>query len=258
MSKPKLVVVGAGMASGRVLEHLFETDPAAYDVTLFSAEPRGNYNRIMLSPVLSGEKTYEEIVTHDADWYRAHGVDCRFGESIVKIDRARKVVVSAGGETPYDKLLIATGSAPVMIPVPGRDFDGVMAYRDLDDVERISRQLVGLHRGRLVLRGDTRDILQDDGGVLRLVINAVNDVEGLLASLQNVDGVVSVQAVDGDDNTRLHLDVRVHPHEEAARHLPSWLDAQGLALFSLVHRRRTLEDVFLELGDVDVDQGEAA
>jgi len=137
MSKPKLVVVGAGMASGRVLEHLFETDAAAYDVTLFSAEPRGNYNRIMLSPVLSGEKTYEEIVTHDADWYRAHGVDCRFGETIVKIDRARKVVVSAKGETPYDKLLIATGSAPVMIPVPGRDFDGVMAYRDLDDVERM-------------------------------------------------------------------------------------------------------------------------
>ncbi|MCK4860956.1 MAG: hypothetical protein KAS85_03450, partial [Rhodobacteraceae bacterium] len=66
----KLVVIGAGMASGRMLEELFSLSPDTYDVTLFGAEPRGNYNRIMLSPVLAGEKTYDEIVTHDADWYR--------------------------------------------------------------------------------------------------------------------------------------------------------------------------------------------
>ncbi|MEM1160207.1 MAG: nitrite reductase large subunit NirB [Pseudomonadota bacterium] len=129
----KLVVIGAGMASGRVLEHLFEDAPGAYDVTLFGAEPRGNYNRIMLSPVLSGEKAYEEIVTHDADWYASKGVNCRFGEAVTGIDRARKVVVSEKGETPYDKLLIATGSAPFIIPVPGKDLPGVLAYRDLDD-----------------------------------------------------------------------------------------------------------------------------
>ena len=70
----KLVVIGAGMASGRMLEHLFDADPAAYEVTLFNAEPRGNYNRLMLSPVLSGEKTYEEIVTHDEAWYADHKV----------------------------------------------------------------------------------------------------------------------------------------------------------------------------------------
>ncbi|MEM7270249.1 MAG: nitrite reductase large subunit NirB, partial [Pseudomonadota bacterium] len=131
----KLVVIGAGMASGRALEHLFETAPDAYDVTLFGAEPRGNYNRIMLSPVLSGEKTYEEIVTHDADWYANHKVDCRFGERVASIDRARKVVVSDQGETAYDKLLIATGSQPFIIPVPGKDLPSVLTYRDLDDVE---------------------------------------------------------------------------------------------------------------------------
>ena len=86
------------MASGRALEHLFEADPGAYAVTLFNAEPRGNYNRIMLSPVLSGEKSYDEIVTHDADWYAAHGVTTRFGEAIAGIDRDRKVVVSASGD----------------------------------------------------------------------------------------------------------------------------------------------------------------
>ncbi|MEM9097452.1 MAG: nitrite reductase large subunit NirB [Pseudomonadota bacterium] len=129
----KLVVIGAGMASGRVLETLFETAPGAYDVTLFGAEPRGNYNRIMLSPVLSGEKTYEEIVTHDADWYAEHGVTCRFGEPVIGIDRARKVVMTDQGEAPYDKLVVATGSDPFIIPVPGKDLPGVITYRDLDD-----------------------------------------------------------------------------------------------------------------------------
>ncbi|CUH68450.1 Nitrite reductase [NAD(P)H] [Thalassovita gelatinovora] len=131
--KQKLVVIGAGMASGRALEHLFEQARDTYEVTLFNAEPRGNYNRLMLSPVLSGEKTYEEIITHDDDWYAANGVTCRFGEHVVKIDRARKVVVGQNGEAPYDKLLIATGSAPFIIPVAGKDLPGVVSYRDLDD-----------------------------------------------------------------------------------------------------------------------------
>jgi len=133
MSKQKLVVIGAGMASGRVLEHLFEAQPDEWDVTLFNAEARGNYNRIMLSPVLSGEKSYAEIVTHDDDWYAAHDVACRFGESVVKIDRAAKQVIGKNGAVAYDKLLIATGSAPFIIPVQGKDLPGVITYRDLDD-----------------------------------------------------------------------------------------------------------------------------
>ena len=96
--KQKLVVIGAGMASGRMLEHLFDADPGAYDVTLFGSEPRGNYNRIMLSPVLAGEKTYEEIVTHDADWYEEHGVQCQFGKTVTKIDRESKTVFADGVE----------------------------------------------------------------------------------------------------------------------------------------------------------------
>ena len=88
----KLVIIGAGMASGRVIEHLVEAAPAAYDITLFNAEPRGNYNRIMLSPVLSGDKTYEEIVTHDAAFYATHNVTCRFGERVAQIYRAAKTL----------------------------------------------------------------------------------------------------------------------------------------------------------------------
>ena len=134
----KLIVIGAGMASGRVLEHLFDAG-ADFDVTLFNAEPRGNYNRIMLSPVLSGEKTYEDIVTHDTDWYDANGVTCRFGERIASIDREAKTVTAENGDVlPYDKLVFGTGSNPFMIPLPGHDLEGVIAYRDLEDTQRMT------------------------------------------------------------------------------------------------------------------------
>src|SRR3972149_6564323 len=133
----KLVVVGAGMASGRMLEHMFKELPDAYDVTLFGAEPRGNYNRIMLSPVLAGEATFDEIVIHDTAWYAAHGVACRFGETITKIDRVAKTVHSRNGETPYDRLVIATGSAPFILSVAGKELQGVLSFRDFDDVNAL-------------------------------------------------------------------------------------------------------------------------
>ncbi|WP_147112768.1 nitrite reductase large subunit NirB [Tateyamaria sp. syn59] len=130
-----IIVIGAGMASGRALEHLFDAG-ADVNVTLFNAEPRGNYNRIMLSPVLAGDKTYEEIVTHDADWYEANGVTCRFGERVASVDRTAKTVTAENGDVlPYDKLIFGTGSNPFMIPLPGHDLDGVIAYRDLEDTE---------------------------------------------------------------------------------------------------------------------------
>lgn len=134
--KQNLVVIGAGMATGRVLEHLTEMDPGAYHITLFNAEPRGTYNRIMLSPVLSGEKNFDEIVTHDADWYATHGVCCRFGERVAGVDPVAKTVTSeTGAVLSYDKLLFGTGSDPVMIPLPGHDLAGVIAYRDLEDTQ---------------------------------------------------------------------------------------------------------------------------
>ncbi|MYZ50135.1 nitrite reductase large subunit NirB [Propylenella binzhouense] len=132
----KLVVIGNGMAAGRALEHLFEEAPGRYEVTLFGAEPRVNYNRIMLSPVLAGEKAYPDILIHDEAWYRRHGVRLRAGRKIVAIDRAAKTVTASDGtETPYDRLLLATGSDPIIIPLPGHRLPGVATFRDLDDVE---------------------------------------------------------------------------------------------------------------------------
>ncbi|WP_425456776.1 nitrite reductase large subunit NirB [Denitrobaculum tricleocarpae] len=138
MMRQKLVIIGNGMAPGRMLEHLFERAPETYDVTIFNAEPRVNYNRLMLSPVLSGEKSYQDIVTHDDDWYVAHGVTLHKSARVETIDRNRKRVTSATGiSADYDKLVIATGSNPFIIPIPGHDLEGVLVYRDLDDVERM-------------------------------------------------------------------------------------------------------------------------
>ncbi|MEM7695376.1 MAG: nitrite reductase large subunit NirB [Pseudomonadota bacterium] len=136
MDKKRLVVIGNGMAPGRVLERLFEAAPDLYDVTIFNAEPRVNYDRIMLSPVLSGEKTYDDIIIHDETWYADREITLHRGKRVDEIDREQKRVVAADGTAAeYDTLLIATGSNPFVIPVPGHDLPGVVTYRDLEDVE---------------------------------------------------------------------------------------------------------------------------
>ncbi len=150
--KKRLVIIGNGMAPGRMLEHLFEKDASVYDVTIFNAEPRVNYNRLMLSPVLSGEKTYEDIITHNDDWYAENGVTLHKGAKVEKIDREARTVTSESGITAsYDKLVIATGSSPFIIPVPGHDLPGVMVYRDLDDVEKMLDVAKG--KGKAVVIG---------------------------------------------------------------------------------------------------------
>ena len=150
--KQKLVVIGNGMAPGRALDRLFEIAPDAYDITIFNAEPRTNYDRIMLSPVLSGEKSYEEIVIHGDTWYEQHGVTLLKGRKVVKIDRAAKTVTAEDGTAvPYDKLIIATGSVPVVIPVPGNNLPGVLTYRDMDDVTAML--LAAQSRGTAVVIG---------------------------------------------------------------------------------------------------------
>jgi nitrite reductase (NADH) large subunit len=137
-AKERLVVVGNGMAAGRALEELLERAPGRYDITVLGAEPRVNYNRIMLSPVLSGEKTFEQIVTHDEAWYETNRITLMRGARATGIDRTARTVALESGETlPYDKLLIATGSLPIVIPVPGHTLPGVIGFRDLDDVDRM-------------------------------------------------------------------------------------------------------------------------
>ncbi|MBX9642509.1 MAG: nitrite reductase large subunit NirB [Novosphingobium sp.] len=134
----RLVVIGNGMAGCRAVEEILARDPARYAVTIFGAEPRVNYNRIMLSPVLAGEKSFDEIVLNDADWYAQNGISLVSGDPVVAIDRTTQTVVAQSGRVePYDRLLVATGSDPFIIPVPGHDLPGVVTFRDLDDVEKM-------------------------------------------------------------------------------------------------------------------------
>nr|WP_314629029.1 nitrite reductase large subunit NirB [uncultured Noviherbaspirillum sp.] len=134
MKKLKLVMVGNGMAGVRTLEELIRIAPDVYDITVFGAEPYANYNRILLSPVLAGEQTIQDIMLNDVDWYADNNITLHLGKTINRIDRLRRTVVAEDGtEAQYDRLLLATGSTPFMLPVPGKDLKGVISYRDIHD-----------------------------------------------------------------------------------------------------------------------------
>ncbi|AXK38177.1 nitrite reductase large subunit NirB [Crenobacter cavernae] len=136
MDRKKLVLVGNGMAGIRALEELFALAPDAYDVTVFGAEPHPNYNRILLSPVLAGEQDFCDIVLNDLAWYEEHNIRLYLNSKVEHIDRENKVVRAEDGtEVPYDVAILATGSQPFILPVPGRDLDGVLAYRDIADTQ---------------------------------------------------------------------------------------------------------------------------
>jgi nitrite reductase (NADH) large subunit len=133
-----LVVVGNGMAGCRAVEELIARDPGRYRITIFGAERYVNYNRIMLSPVLAGEKTFDQIVINGHDWYDDNGIELVAGDPIAAIDLTAKTVTARSGRTvTYDKLLIATGSDPFIIPVPGHDLPGVISFRDMNDVDHM-------------------------------------------------------------------------------------------------------------------------
>ena len=136
MKKMKLVMVGNGMAGVRTLEELLKIAPDLYDITVFGAEPHANYNRILLSPVLAGEMTIKDIMLNDVDWYAQNNITLHLNKTVTKIDRvARKVITADGMEVPYDRLLLATGSNPFILPVPGKDLPGVISYRDIADTD---------------------------------------------------------------------------------------------------------------------------
>ncbi|MDR3438212.1 nitrite reductase large subunit NirB [Telmatospirillum sp.] len=138
MEKKKLAVVGNGMAGIRTVEELLKLAPDLYDITVFGDEPRVNYNRIMLSPMLSGEKDFADIILNDAEWYEANGITLRSGVRVSAIDReARQVITETAELVPYDRLLLATGSRPIILPVPGTQLPQVVSFRDVDDVARM-------------------------------------------------------------------------------------------------------------------------
>ena len=151
--KDKLVLVGNGMAGVRTLEELLKIAPDMYDIAVFGAEPYGNYNRILLSPVLAGEKTLDDIMLNDDQWYADHDIRLHKGRKVVEIDRRNRRVIAADGTTEeYDRLLLATGSNPIIIPVPGNDLEGVITFRDIQDVDAML-DASGKHQQAVVIGG---------------------------------------------------------------------------------------------------------
>jgi nitrite reductase (NADH) large subunit len=153
MAKPKLILIGNGMAGIRTLEELLKLAPEMYDITVFGAEPHPNYNRILLSPVLAGEKTLADIITHGDAWYAERGIALHKGRQVIAIDRRNQTVRTADGhEAGYERLLLATGSAPFILPLPGKDLDGVIGFRDIRDVD-LMLEATRQHRHAVVIGG---------------------------------------------------------------------------------------------------------
>ncbi len=202
MARMKLVLVGNGMAGMRTLEELLKSAPDLYDITVFGDEPHPNYNRIMLSPVLAGEQTVEQIILNPREWYAANGITLHTGRKIVKIDRKRRYVEADDGtRADYDRMLLATGSKPFILPVPGADLPGVVGFRDIADVDAM-----------ISASGEYKHAVVIGGGLLGL--EAANGLK-----LRGMD--VSVVHI-GDWLLDRQLD------EPAARLLQQNLEAKGL------------------------------
>lgn len=167
MKKLKLVMIGNGMAGVRTLEELRKIAPDIYDITVFGAEAYANYNRILLSPVLAGEQTIKDIMLNDVDWYAEHGITLHLGKKIVKIDRVkREVIADDGTVAQYDRLLMATGSNPFMLPIPGKDLEGVISYRDIQDTNAMI-DAAKVHRQAVVIGGGLLGLEAANGLKLR-------------------------------------------------------------------------------------------
>ncbi len=191
----KLVVIGNGMAGMRTVEELLKLAPDKYDITVFGAEPYGNYNRIMLSPVLSGEKTIEQIMINGLDWYKDNNITLYAGDTkkVINIDRKKQIVIAADGtQAEYDRLLLATGSKPFMVPLPGHDLKGVIAFRDISDVETMLK--AAKEKNHAIVIG---------GGLLGLEVANGLMIQGMQVTvIHNIDVLMNRQ-LDGPSSKLL-------------------------------------------------------
>ncbi|HAP45486.1 MAG TPA: nitrite reductase large subunit [Gammaproteobacteria bacterium] len=179
----KIVLIGNGMAGVRTLEELFKITEEKFDITVFGSEPYGNYNRIMLSPVLAGEKTIDEIMINDLDWYKDNDITLHTDSTITSINRSSKTVIDDKGNSyGYDKLLIATGSNPFILPIEGHDLDGVIGFRDIADVDQMIDAAKN-HKNAIVIGGGLLG-LEAANGLMKQGMNVT--VVHLLADLMEM------------------------------------------------------------------------
>ncbi|MBL1320976.1 MAG: NAD(P)/FAD-dependent oxidoreductase [Methylophaga sp.] len=184
--KEKLVLIGNGMAGMRTIDELLKLAPEKYDITVFGAEPHGNYNRIMLSPVLAGDKSIGEILIHDLQWYQDNNITLHTEKTITQIDRTKRIVLAEDGTTAdYDRLILATGSNPVMLPIPGIELEGVISFRDINDVN-IMIETAKTHKKAIVI----------GGGLLGLEAANGLMIQGMDVSVVHRSGTLMNQQLD--------------------------------------------------------------
>jgi nitrite reductase (NADH) large subunit len=196
--RQKLVVVGNGMAGVRAVEELLKIAPDLYDITVFGSEPHPNYNRILLSPVLAGEQTVEQIILNPLAWYAEMGITLHAGKAVTLIDRVRRRVIAADGtEAAYDRLLLATGSNPFILPVPGKDLAGVVAYRDIADTQAMI-DAAAKYRHAVVIGGGLLGLEAANGLMLRgMQVTVVHIMPWLMErQLDDVAGKLLQQSLE--------------------------------------------------------------
>ena len=185
MKKLKLVMVGNGMAGVRTLEELLKIAPDLYDITVFGAEPHPNYNRILLSPVLAGEQTIDEIILNDWQWYADNHITLHTGFTVTDVDRVRRVVTATSKDgdvitAEYDRLIMATGSNPFILPVPGKDLQGVLAYRDIADTQAMI-DAAATYKHAVVIGGGLLGLEAANGLMKRgMTVNVVHVMPSLM------------------------------------------------------------------------------
>jgi nitrite reductase (NADH) large subunit len=236
--KEKLVIIGNGMAGVACLEEILKLSGEKFDITVFGAERHPNYNRVLLSHVLSGEKTLSDIALHDGKWYEEHGIELHTGSPVTELNRAaRKVVTSEGASFSYDRLIFATGSLPFMPPIKGIDKEGVVPFRTIDDCERIRAAIAGTEDARCVVIGGGLLGLEAAHALLELNTNVslvhimdrlmerqldgvaaaflVNDIKSLGIKVllnketKEITGNGKVEGLEFTDNTSIEADLIV-------------------------------------------------
>ena len=194
VKKQKLVMIGNGMAGVRTLEELLKIAPDLYEITVFGAEPHPNYNRILLSPVLAGEQTLDEIVLNPFSWYEENHITLHAGKTVTEVDRVKRRVraTDADGsvtEAAYDRLLMCTGSNPFILPVPGKELEGVIAYRDIADTNAMI-EAATRYKNAVVIGGGLLGLEAANGLMLRgMTVTVVHVMPTLMErQLDNVAG----------------------------------------------------------------------
>ncbi|AQX55747.1 nitrite reductase large subunit NirB [Priestia flexa] len=138
MRKEKLIVIGNGMAGIRAVEEIISLSPEIFDITVFGSEPHPNYNRILLSKVLQGDTSVEDITLNDWNWYEENDITLYIEEKVISIDSINQEIRTDQGRIEfYDKLIIATGSLPFILPIPGVEKEGVTTFRDISDTNQM-------------------------------------------------------------------------------------------------------------------------